>query len=245
MNAASPRSKAVQRFGLRLVLISSGLLLAAIPLLILLILVRSGWEPLHRLDFTVAASLNAYISAHLGQVKGWQAVSIVLGPTVLRASAAIAAVVLWFRGRRRLALLVVVAVAGAAVLSGVTKALVHRVRPIVNHPVDHASGGSFPSGHAMTSMVVLGLAVVILLPRVPRRWRTVIVATAAVLVVAVGFSRLILGVHYVSDVVGGWIIGVAWLLIVVGAVHTAAADPPEAESPGASGEDGRETGALA
>src|SRR4051794_39469060 len=117
MTAGSVRSKAIERFGLRLVLISGGLLLAAIPLLILLILVRSGWEPLHRLDFAVAASLNSYISSHLGQVKWWQAVSIVLGPTVLRVAAAIAAIVLWFRGRRRLALLVVVAVVGAALLS--------------------------------------------------------------------------------------------------------------------------------
>ena len=133
----------IERFGLRLVLIASGLLLAAIPWLTLLILVRWSWEPLHRLDFTIAASLNSYISGHLGQAKWWQALSIVLGPTVLRAAAGIAAVVLWFRGRRRLALLVVVTVVGAAVLSGVTKALVHRVRPVVKRPVDQAGGVPF------------------------------------------------------------------------------------------------------
>ena len=223
---ASGRSSAIERFGLRLVLIAGGLLLAAVPLLILLILVRSSWGPLHRLDFTVAASLNVYISRHLGEVKWWQAVSIAVGPTVLRVAAGIAAVVLWFRGRRRAALLVVVTTAGAAVLSGVTKALVHRVRPIVNHPVDRAGGGSFPSGHALTSIVVLGLAVVILRPMLSGGWRTLVTVTAALLVVGVGFSRLILGVHYVSDVIGGWIIGIAWLLIVIGAVHTAAAVPP-------------------
>ena len=230
----SERSKVIERFGLRLVLIASGLLLAVIPLLMLLILVRSSWGPLHRLDFTVAASLNSYISDHLGQVMWWRAISTAFGPTVLRVAAAIAAVVLWLRGKRRVALLVVVTMAGAAVLSGVTKALVHRVRPIVSHPVDRAGGGSFPSGHALTSMVAFGLAFVIVLPMLSGRWRSLATVIAALLVLAVGFSRLVLGVHYVSDVIGGWIIGVAWLFIAVGAFHTAAApsDPPIADATG-------------
>jgi undecaprenyl-diphosphatase len=127
--------------------------------------------------------------------------------------------------------------AGAAVLSGVTKTLVHRVRPIVSHPVDRAGGGSFPSGHALTSMVAFGLALVLVLPMLSGRWRILATVTAALLVLAVGFSRLILGVHYVSDVIGGWIIGIAWLLIAVGAFHTAAAapsEPPTADATGVS-----------
>lgn len=227
-------SKLIERFGLRLVLIAGGLLLTGIPLPSLLILVRSSWGPLHRLDFTIAATLNRHISGHLGEVKWWEAVSAVAGPTVLRIAAGIAAVVLWFRGRRSVAVLVVVTMTGAAVLSGVTKALVNRVRPVVSHPVDRAGGGSFPSGHALTSFVAFGLAVIIVLPVLSGFWRTLVTATAALPVVAVGFSRVILGVHYVSDVIGGWIIGAGWLLIVVGAFHTAAAAPSNPGLPGAA-----------
>lgn len=216
------RSKLVERFGLRLLLVASGLLLAAVPLLILVVLVRSDWDPLHRLDFSTANSLNAYIAGRSRQIDLWKVVSAVLGPTVLRSAAALATVALWFRGHRRLALLVLVTMVGAAILSGGTKLLVGRVRPVVNSPVDHAAGASFPSGHSLTSIVAVGLALVMVVPVVSRGMRPVLIATGAVLVAAVGFSRLILGDHFVSDVIGGWIIGIAWLLMVVGAFHVAA-----------------------
>ncbi len=215
------RPSLLRRYGRRGTLIVAGLLLAAIPAVLLVVVVRSGWAPLHRLDFHTDESLNRYIAGRPGQVRLWKAVTTIGGPTVLRIGASIAVVVLWLRGHRRTAMLVVVAMAGAALLSAFTKVLVNRVRPVMIVPVDRAEGGSFPSGHAQTSIVAMGVLVLVLLPSLSRKWQPLLVTAAAVVVIAIGFSRLILGLHYLSDILGGWIIGAAWLCIAAGALHPA------------------------
>ena len=77
-----------------------------------------------------------------------------------------------------------------------------------------ASGWSFPSGHAFGAMVFYGLLVAFAWVSTERRTRRVAAVVAGVLVVgAVGLSRVALGVHYLSDVVAGWAVGVAWLAL--------------------------------
>jgi undecaprenyl-diphosphatase len=91
----------------------------------------------------------------------------------------------------------------------------------VPHAVAHAPGASFPSGHATTSAAV-ALAVILVVWRLgSRAGRWVVVAAVALTAAAVGFSRMVLGVHFLSDVVGGWI----GALALVSAL--AAALPPE------------------
>lgn len=80
-------------------------------------------------------------------------------------------------------------------------------------PVASAPGNSFPSGHALGSMVVYGMLVLVFLPALRRRWRPWFIGLAAVIVAAVGFTRIALGVHYLSDVLGGWLLGVAWISV--------------------------------
>jgi membrane-associated phospholipid phosphatase len=209
----------LERFGLRLTLIGLAALLAAIPFAALILLVRDSWGPLHSLDFGIARRLNRYLAEHHAQVHPWKLVSTIGGPTEFRSAAAVAAVVLWWRRRRRSAVFVVVTMVAAAVLSGVTKSLVHRARPVLDVPVDRAPGASFPSGHALTSLVAVGVLLVAFWPLLSTRWRWVLSTVGVVVVLLVGFSRIILGVHFVSDVVGGWLIGGALLLAAIGAFH--------------------------
>lgn len=209
----------LRRFGLRLTLIGIGALVAAIPFTVLVLLVRGNWGPLHRLDFDTAADLNRYLSSHSAQVHMWKSVSTIGAPTVFRVAAAVAVVLLWWRGRRRSALFVAVTMIGAAVLSGALKSLVHRARPVLDVPVDRAPGASFPSGHALTSLVAVGVLLVVLWPLINRALRTALTIVGVAVVLLVGFSRVILGVHFVSDVLGGWIIGGAWLAAAIGAFH--------------------------
>jgi len=124
---------------------------------------------------------------------------------------AVAAVVLLRRHRARLALFLVVTTAVGGLLDTAVKVAVSRSRPSLVDPVATAAGKSFPSGHAMSSTVVYGALLLVFLPYVARRWRPAVVAGAVVVVLAVGFTRLALGVHYISDVLGGYVLGLAWL----------------------------------
>ena len=105
----------------------------------------------------------------------------------------------------------VVAVVATIALSSVPKVLVDRDRPHFDDAVAHAVGQSYPSGHALTSLVTAAVLVLVC-GRRARRW---VAAVGGVVVAAVGLSRLVLGVHYLSDVVGGWALGAAWVCLLV------------------------------
>ena len=164
------------------------------------------------LDLATAGRLNRALAGHRRQLRFWRAVSAVGGPTSWRVLTAVTAVVLFWRRRRQPAALVAVTMAGAAMLSGGTKALVGRPRPVVAVVVDRAPGKSCPSGHALTSVVAAGRLVLLLWPACSARQRVLLLGTATVLVTAIGFSRLALGVHFLTDVLGGWLMGGLWLI---------------------------------
>ena len=111
--------------------------------------------------------------------------------------------------RARTALFIVIVMLGAAVLEAVTKLAVGRDRPTFVHPVASAAGKSFPSGHALGAVLAFGLLALL----VPRRFTVAAGVGGGVAVLVVSYSRVALGVHYLSDVVSGWLLGVAWLLL--------------------------------
>lgn len=195
------------------------MLLLIVAVTVLIVLIRGKWGPLHSLDFDSTDALNRYLATHRWQVRLWKLVSVVAGPTSFQIAALGAAVVLWLRRRRRLALFVTIAMIGAAILSGLIKTLLHRARPAPPVHILQAHGASFPSGHALSSLVGVGVLLALVFPVLSRTRRVVLAVAGIVLVTAVGFSRIILGVHYVSDVVGGWLIGGAWLLAAVGVLQ--------------------------
>lgn len=95
-----------------------------------------------------------------------------------------------------------------ASLNGLLKALFDRPRPDLWTSPTPFSGLSFPSGHAMSSATLVA-ALVVLAWRT--RWRLPVVIFGVIAVMAVGFSRLVLGAHYPSDVLGGWAFAFAWV----------------------------------
>lgn len=129
---------------------------------------------------------------------------------------AVVATVLWFAWRRdwqRAGALALTSGSGVA-LSNVLKMVFHRGRPETATEFITRHTWSFPSGHAMNSMISYGFLALLLLEFVTgRRERIAVVVLTVVLIAAIGFSRLYLGVHYLSDVGGGWIAGAAWLLV--------------------------------
>lgn len=167
--------------------------------------------PVTRFDGRLADRLNDAVHANPPALNVLRVVTL-FGSTPVLALVTVAAV--WFvtaRGRQRLGTFLVVTALGGAILNSLVKLAVARPRPVVDHEVATAFGKSFPSGHAMSSTVIYGALLVALLPILRRRHRTAAVVGAVVLVLAVGTSRLLLGVHFLSDVLGGFVLGLAWL----------------------------------
>jgi undecaprenyl-diphosphatase len=114
----------------------------------------------------------------------------------------------------RLALLVAACGAGTALVIHFLKLAFERGRPSIVTALQPASGLSFPSGHAMISVALyLTLGVLIAGSLEHRRLRVYVVGGAALLAVLIGSSRVYLGVHYPTDVLAGWTVGLAWALL--------------------------------
>jgi undecaprenyl-diphosphatase len=184
---------------------------AAFLFALLLLLVRLRWAPLESVDHSTASWLNSLVAAHPLAVSVVKAATWLGSGVVLWSLTGAAAVVLALRRLWRLTAYVLVAGAGALVLDPVLKVLVGRLRPVVAHPVAYGTGDSFPSGHALGSMVCYGAVFLVFLPAARGAWRRVLTAVIVTLIAVVGISRLLLGVHYVSDVLGGWALGITWL----------------------------------
>ncbi|MEU7551888.1 phosphatase PAP2 family protein [Streptomyces sp. NPDC044571] len=184
----------------------------AVLAVVLTALVVARWRPLLSYDDQAVLRLHPYAVGHPGVthlvriLTDW-----VWDPWTMRALAAAACGWLWRRGERERALRIAAATVAAAAVQQALKALVGRERPMWPDPIATAHFAAYPSGHAMTAAAVCGL-LLWLLPRArPKRraWAGAAWALAALSVLGVGFTRVYVGVHWPSDVVGGWLLGAA------------------------------------
>ena len=167
-------------------------------------------DPLTQFDLMVADAFHRHASP--------TGVAIAKGVSLIGSPACIAAwglvVVALFVVRRQYLLFVgwIAALAGGGLLDVALKQVFHRTRPTWDVPLVTALGWSFPSGHAMGSLVAYGMLAYVLVRELHgRRRRLAVIAGATLLILLVGLSRMYLGVHYFSDVIGGYAAGVVWL----------------------------------
>ncbi|KZC15764.1 phosphoesterase PA-phosphatase [Rhodanobacter sp. FW510-R12] len=193
------------------------ILLLALALLFLAIAAAVAGQPageLARFDTGLAENLHAQlplpalrgiaVATHLGDL-GWVA-----------SASTVVAVFLLLRRHGRLAGIWAVALLGILPINGGLKALFQRVRPLHDHGYIVERGWSFPSGHAFGSVVFYGMLAYVLLRLLPPRFHRAVIAAAVLLVGVVGISRILLQVHYFSDVVAGYAAGAAWLVLCIG-----------------------------
>ena len=139
-------------------------------------------------------------------------------PVVLGICLFMALYFVWKRSSYRL-LALMLTIPGGMLLNVMLKYAFHRSRPAWDDPILMIASFSFPSGHAMTATLFFGLLAAFGVRKVPAwRWRVLAVLAAGLLIVLVGFSRLYLGVHYLSDVLAGMAEGSAWLALCLTAV---------------------------
>jgi membrane-associated phospholipid phosphatase len=200
-----------RRYGTRTVLGGLAVALVAVPFALLLLLVEDKWGPLAEADRGARDGLHLYGLAHPGFVAVMRLFSNSGSPLAWQIVTALVVVWLLFRRLWRLAVFVVVTTAGSSLLNSLVKALVHRDRPLVAHPFVHEPGASFPSGHAQAAIVGYGVLLLVFLPTLRGLWRRLALAAATVMVLGIGFSRVALAAHYVSDVLAGFVLGGAWV----------------------------------
>ncbi|GAC1442870.1 MAG: hypothetical protein NVS3B26_06780 [Mycobacteriales bacterium] len=198
------------RPGLRTGLLAAGLVALVVLVIPIGALVRGKWSPLISFDDRVERAVHRDAVAH-GILRDLAKVLTQLGAPVLVDLVSVALVaVLVLRGRRRSGLYLAACVAGAYLLSAAGKSLVGRSRPVFSDAFAHARGASFPSGHATGSAAFYLALAVVALSVLRRPPRGALLAAAIIVPVVVAATRVVLGVHYVSDVAAGLLIGWGW-----------------------------------
>jgi membrane-associated phospholipid phosphatase len=198
------------RYGLRVTLFSVAFLLVAVPFGLLLEQIKNN-RALVRIDTSAANNLHDWVRRSPSLVRGLKVLTFFGSPVWFYLIVIPAMIWVWRKGHPRLAIFLAVTTLGGGLLDTVVKEVVNRARPSLVDPVATAHGKSFPSGHAMSSTFTYGALLLVFLPVIARRLRPVVVAGAVVLVAAICFSRLALGVHFITDVLGGVVLGLAWL----------------------------------
>jgi undecaprenyl-diphosphatase len=192
---------------------------AAVALLVVLplaVMARIGWSALTSFDRAADRHAHSLVLAHTWLLTSARDLTHLGDPVVVTLGAVVVALLLWSAGWRRPALYVLLVRLCAVVTAYVLKESVRRARPVLAHPVAHATGFSFPSGHAAGSAAFYGSVAIALAGVVPTALR---VAIGVLPPVVVATTRVLLGVHFPSDVVAGLVVGWAVALLVAAAVQ--------------------------
>lgn len=207
--------------------LSLGATIAGLALFGLLADAVTDQAAITRLDLSFDNSLHSHASA-LG-VTIAKGMSMIGGPAAMAGLMVLGAIFLLVRREKLLLYGWVVAFIGGGALDWALKMIFRRNRPSFPDPLVHVLGYSFPSGHAMGSLIGYGMLAYVVAHSVRRRRVDVVVAACAgVLVLAIGFSRLYLGAHYLSDVLAGFAAGLAWLAANIIALEATARTPAAA-----------------
>ena len=141
-------------------------------------------------------------------------VSALGGFTWITFATVVIAIYLWLARKTHMALFLVVSTSGGAMVSMLLKRLFSRPRPDVVPHLSHAYTSSFPSGHSMLAAVVyLTLGSLLASVISDLKLKIYVLTVAILLTIAVGLSRIYLGVHYPTDVLAGWLAGLVWALV--------------------------------
>jgi membrane-associated phospholipid phosphatase len=202
--------------------------LAVVCYTVLWIAFARHWEWLNAIDSAVLDPLHAYGVKHPGWLRFWDVLCTLLGPEAFRLVGAGVVVFAALRRNVRAVLFVLTTIELSGVVSQVAKNLAGRPRPA--GALAGTVTSAFPSGHAVAAMTGVLALLTITAGMFTRRGRIAALAIGAVAVIAVGAGRVVLNVHYPSDVVAGWALGYLWYLgnlLVIRPLPLAETAPPD------------------
>ena len=172
-----------------------------------------NWAWLDAVDTDLLRVFHDFGVTRPGWVSFWVSFCIVFGPTGFRVIALVVIVVAVLRRNLQTALFLFISVELMGFVTEVAKRIAGRPRPAT--AMTDAVSSSFPSGHALGVMVGVLALLTVAWPFIGERLRVPLVVLGAGLILAVGFSRVLLNVHHPSDVVAGWALGFLYYLLCV------------------------------
>ncbi|MBB2943900.1 undecaprenyl-diphosphatase [Actinoplanes lutulentus] len=182
-----------------------------VPFVLIAALVAVRWAPLHTLDDTVSDRMHAAALAGAGWVDVSTWLTHILSPTSWRLAVLVLVIWLFRRGARSVALWAAGTMIVGGVLGAVLKLVFSRARPEFLEPIAKASGYAFPSGHALNSALGAAILLLVLLPILRGRpgARAALWTAMIVLPLVTALTRVVVGVHWLSDVTAGLFLGAA------------------------------------
>jgi YegS/Rv2252/BmrU family lipid kinase len=198
---------------------------------VLAVLVVLDWSPLYDLDTHLGRWPESFTREHDWAYEFWHAISVATSTVPEAIATAIVAVALASKGYRRAAIWVIGVMATIGLLVWGLKELIDRGRPVWEHPLLVLSSASFPSGHAAGIAGAVGVTIVLTRMLVRRRGvRRLALVLGLAAALLVGADRIFLGVHNVSDVIAGYLLGagvvLAWLAFYDPTPRSIALDSP-------------------
>jgi undecaprenyl-diphosphatase len=170
----------------------------------------SQWNWLMTIDSSWLDATHRYGVTHPGSVTSWNTFCTVFGPTGFRLLGLVVIIFSLVRRNLRVAFFLLISVELAGLITEIAKDAVNRPRPAT--ALVSASSSSFPSGHALGTMVGVLALLTVVVPVIHRPLRMWLVAIGALTVIAIGVGRVVLNVHHPSDVVAGWALGYAYFV---------------------------------
>ena len=214
-----------------------GLLAAAIVMVLFAVLASEVLEgETQHFDDAVRMTVHGVASPHATTVL--HAITQLGSPLFLLPMTLVASLIFLRRRRIRGAILLTATMVGVTLLNWILKSVFQRPRPLPFFGLTVPASYSFPSGHSLAAFCFYGALAALVTARLRSTFGSALVwAGAVVIIVAVGFSRLYLGLHYPSDIIGGYATGFVWVLTVASAdrmfrradergAKTAVAEPP-------------------
>jgi membrane-associated phospholipid phosphatase len=184
--------------------------LAAAVYALLWIGFASHWNWVTTIDSFLLTDMHRYTAAEPGRATTWDVFCTVLGPTAFRLLTVMLIIFSLVRRNLRVAMFLVISVELSGIITEIAKYASSRPRPTTAFVT--APSTSFPSGHALGVMVGVLALLTVALPVVRRPLRAWLVVLGTLIVVAIGIGRVVLNVHYPSDVVAGWALGYAYFV---------------------------------
>lgn len=141
-------------------------------------------------------------------------------PMVLSIFSLAIALGLWWRQRKLQATFLAIVTTGGIGLNYLLKNFFSRARPTIDNNLVVVDFYSFPSGHAMTSLIIYGFLCYLLISNY-RKYSLLFISFTSILIILIGLTRLYLGVHWLTDVIGGYVAGTVWLFLCISSLEAA------------------------